>query len=75
MRTVNYALRKNYRILSENNPEGKAKINRKKLVDSGFDFTLFTSIYITKNNVTYYFVYDQGYMPIENDWFVLVKKN
>ncbi|UUV22112.1 hypothetical protein [Paenimyroides aestuarii] len=75
MRTVNYTLRKNYRILCENNPDGKTKINRKKLLDLGFDFSLFTSIYTTKSNVTYYFVYDQGYMLIEHDWLVLVKKN
>lgn len=75
MRNVNNSLRKNYRILSENNPDGKAKINRKKLLDLGFNFSLITSIYTTKSGVTYYFVYDQGYMPIENDWFVLVKKN
>lgn len=75
MRTVNYSLRKNYRILCENNPEGKSKTSRKKLLDLGFDFSLITSIYTTKSGVTYYFVYDQGYMPIENDWLVLVKKN
>jgi len=75
MRNVNYALRKNYRILSDINLEGKTKTTRKKLVDLGFDFSLFTSIYTTKTGATYYFVYDQGYMFLENDWLVLVKKN
>ncbi|SEH80760.1 hypothetical protein SAMN02927937_01543 [Paenimyroides aquimaris] len=75
MRNVNYTLRKNYRILSEINLEGKTKTSRKKLTDSGFDFSLFTSIYTTKAGAMYYFVYDQGYMFLENDWLVLVKKN
>lgn len=75
MRTVNYTLRKNYRILCDNNPDGKTKTTRKKLIDAGFDFSLLTSVYTTKMGVTYYFVYDQGYMFIENDWLVLVKKS
>lgn len=75
MRNVNYTLRKNYRILSENNLEGKTKITRKKLLELGFSFEYFTSIYTTKAGVFYYFIYDQGYMLLENDWLVLVKKN
>lgn len=75
IRNTHNSLRKNYRILSENNLDGKTKINRKKLVDLGFDFSLITSIYTTKTNNTYFFVYDQGYMPLDDDWFILVKKN
>lgn len=75
MRNVNNSLRKNYRILSDINTEGKTKATRKRLADNGFDFSFITSIYTTKNGVIYYFVYDQGYMFLENDWLVLVKKN
>ncbi|TGD57530.1 hypothetical protein [Flavobacterium humi] len=75
MRNINNKLRKNYRILSELNPEGKAKTSRTKLLGKGFDFDFFTSIYQTKTGNTYYFLYDQGYMAIENDGFVLVKKD
>lgn len=75
MRNTNYVLRKNYRILSELNSEGKTKTHRKKLLEAGFDFSLITSVYTTKTGTIYYFVYDQGYMFIENDWLVLVKKN
>lgn len=75
IRNTHNSLRKNYRILCENNLDGKTKINRKKLVDLGFDFSLITSIYTTKTNNTYFFVYDQGYMPLDDDWFILVKKN
>ncbi len=74
MRNINNKLRKNYRILSELNPEGKSKTSRTKLISKGFDFEYFTSIYTTKTGNVYYFLYDQGYMVIENDSYVLVKK-
>ena len=75
MRNINNKLRKNYRVLSELNPERKAKTTRTKLLSKGFDFEFFTSIYTTKTGNVYYFLYDQGYMAIENEGFVLVKKD
>lgn len=74
MRNINNKLRKNYRILCELNPEGKTKTTRIKLLSKGFDFEFFTSIYTTKTGNVYYFLYNQGYMAIENEGFVLVKK-
>ena len=44
MRNVNNKLRKNYRILSEANTEGKSKITKTKLLSKGFDFDYFTNI-------------------------------
>jgi|SRR5690606_2083735 len=75
MRNINNKLRKNYRILCELNPENKTKTTRTKLLAKGFDFEFVTSIYETKTGNRYYFLYDQGYMAIENDGFVLVKKD
>lgn len=75
MRNINNKLRKNYRILADLNPEGKSKTTRSKLLGKGFDFEFFTSIYTTKTGNVYYFLYDQGYMAIENEGFVLVKKD
>lgn len=74
MRNINNKLRKNYRVLSELNPEGKTKTTKNKLISKGFDFDLITSVYTTKTGNTYYFVYDQGYMTVENEGYVLVKK-
>ncbi|SHI37270.1 hypothetical protein [Flavobacterium terrae] len=74
MRNINNKLRKNYRILCDLNPEGKSKTNRTKLISKGFDFEYFTSIYTTKTGNVYYFLYDHGYMAIENENYVLVKK-
>ena len=74
MRNVNNKLRKNYRILSELNTEGKSKATREKMVNKGFDFDFFTNILQTKTGNTYYFLYDQGYRSLDNDYFMLVKK-
>lgn len=75
MRNINNKLRKNYRILSELNPEGKSKTTKTKLLSKGFDFEYITSIYTTKTGNIYYFLYNQGYMAIENEGYVLVKKD
>ncbi|MEN2401992.1 hypothetical protein GKZ90_0019540 [Flavobacterium sp. MC2016-06] len=74
MRNVNNKLRKNYRILSELNSEGKSKATRDKMVNKGFDFEFFTNILQTKTGNTYYFLYDQGYRSLDNDYYMLVKK-
>ncbi len=74
MRNVNNKLRKNYRILSELNPEEKSKTTKSKLLSKGFDFEFFTSILNTNTGNTYYFVYDQGYRVLESDYYMLVKK-
>lgn len=75
MRNVNNKLRKNYRILCILNIEGKSKTTRAKLLSKGFDFEFFTNILNTKTGNTYYFIYDQGYLALENDYFMLVKKD
>ena len=75
MRNINNTLRRNYRILSELNTEGKSKTSRTKLLSKGFDFECFTNQLQTKTGNTYYFVYNQGYLHLENDFFMLVKKN
>lgn len=75
IRNTNNWLRKNYRILETLNPEQKTKVSRAKLIEKGFDFNYFTSIYTTKAGTIYYFVYDQGYLPLEGDYYALVKRD
>lgn len=75
VRNTNNWLRKNYRILEQLNPDQKTKVSRSKLTEKGFDFNYFTSIYTTKAGTVYYFVYDQGYLPLEGDYFALVKRD
>lgn len=74
MRNINNKLRKNYRILSELNTEGKSKSTKDKMLRKGFDFDFFTNILQTKTGNTYYFLYDQGYRALDNDYYMLVKK-
>jgi hypothetical protein len=74
MRNINNTLRRNYRILSELNTEGKSKTSRTKLLSKGFNFEFFTNQLQTKTGNTYYFVYNQGYLHLNNDFFMLVKK-
>jgi len=75
VRNINNRLKKNYKILSELNPDQKTKTHRDKLIGNNFDFNLFTSIYNTKKGTIYYFVYNQGYLELENDYYMLVKND
>lgn len=74
IRNVNNRLRKNWRILEKLNPEEKCKVAKSKLDNAGFDFNYFTSIYTTKAGTVYYFCYNQGYLPLEGDYYALVKR-
>ncbi|MCG2460856.1 hypothetical protein K8352_08855 [Flavobacteriaceae bacterium F89] len=76
IRNVNNRLRKNHRIL-EGFPlkEGKTKTTKTRLMDRGFDFDHFTSLYTTQKGTVYYFVYDMGYLPLDNDFYMIVKRD
>ena len=74
IRNINNRLRKNYRVLTELNSSGKTKVIRNTLINHNFDFSLFTSIYTTKTGNVYYYIYDQGYLELDNDYFLLIKK-
>ena len=74
MNNVTNILRKNRRILLDLNPTGKTKVNREKLNTKGFDFTYFTSQYVTKEGAVYHFCYEQGYLAMDKNWYLLVVK-
>lgn len=79
VRNVNNALRRNRRILQELLPSDTATqhVPRKTLADKGFHFRFFTHMYVNQNKDCYYYCYDYGYRPLENDLFMVVrnKKN
>ena len=54
--------------------EETAKANKEKLQRLGFQFKYLTHIYTTKTGKTYYYCYDYGYLPLENDWYLIVKR-
>lgn len=76
VRNINNALRKNRRILEETLPasEEMAKITRSKLLEKGFQFKYFTHTYTNKKGNVYYFCYEYGYLPLEGDWILIVKR-
>ena len=41
-------------------------------MERGFKFSYFTNIYKTKAGKEYYFVYDQGYLELEDNYYALV---
>ena len=74
VKNINAILFKNRKILEKLNPDGKTKIAKAKLEKAGFNFTYLTHVYDTQKGNTYKFCYDQGYLALDNDWYLLVKR-
>ena len=74
VRNVNNILRKNRRILLELNPTGKTRTTRERLMEKGFDFAYHTDTYTTKEGSLYYYCYEQGYLLLDKNFYVLVVK-
>jgi len=76
IRNVNNALAKNRRILESllTTGEPTARASRDKLMEKGFQFKYHTHLYKTKNGTTYFYCYEYGYLPLENNWFLIVKR-
>lgn len=76
MRNINNVLGKNRRILESLVPETEEmiKANKEKLLRLGFQFKYVTHLYTTKTGKTYYYCYDYGYLPLENDWYLIVRR-
>ncbi len=72
VRNINNQLKRNRAILEQLNPDGKGKARKSQLEKLGFNFKYFTNTYTTKDGRTYFFVYEQGYLPLENDFYMLV---
>lgn len=72
IRTVNAILKKNRKILMDLNLTGKSKVRKEDLLKNGFNFDYLTRIYTTQKGSTYFFCYEQGYLPLEGDWYMLV---
>ncbi len=75
IRTTNNRLRKNHRILELLNTKDKTKVTKNSLLKHGFMFDYHTGIYTTKSGSTYFYIYDQGYLPLDNNFYLLVKRD
>ena len=76
IRNINNALRKNRRILEEllHAKEQMAKASRDKLLHHGFQFKYQTHTYTNQKGNSYHFCYEYGYLPLENNWYLIVKR-
>jgi hypothetical protein len=76
VRHVNKILKKNRRILEELLPATKRtnKIGKDKLQRLGFYTNFYTHTYTDKKGNTYHFCYEYGYLLLENDQYILVKR-
>lgn len=73
-RRINTILRKNRRILAESlGNEKMVKVTEDKLVKQGFHFDYLTHTLKTSKGQVYIFVYEYGYLPLQNNLFLLVK--
>jgi hypothetical protein len=75
VRSINNSLRRNRRILEELLPETEkmAKTTKEKLLQKGFQFKYSTHSYTNAKGNVYLFCYDYGYLPLEKDWYLLVR--
>lgn len=76
VRNVNNILRRNRRIMEDLFPpaEEMIKVTRQRLMEKGFLFKYMTHTYVNKKGNTYYFCYEYGYLPLEENWVLLVKR-
>jgi predicted nucleic acid-binding Zn ribbon protein len=76
VRNINNTLLKNRKVLESILPVGEetAKANKEKLQRLGFQFKYLTHSYTTKTGKTYHYCYDYGYLPLENEWYLIVKR-
>lgn len=73
IRNITNALKKNRRILEELCPEEKNKVMLKTLKEKGFDFNYQTHQRKTQKGSVYHFVFDMGYLELENDYILIVR--
>ncbi len=76
IKSINQTLLKNRKILESILPETEemAKATHDKLVQKGFVFKYHTHTYKNKKEQTYFFCYEYGYLPLENNWYLVVKR-
>src|SRR4051812_1355529 len=76
VKPINTMLMKNRNILSSLLLEGQdtIKVSREKLLRMDFQFRYITDFYSTGAGKMYFFCYDFGYLPLENDWYLVVRK-
>lgn len=69
------SLKKNKHILSSIlEDEDMIKTTRERLLAKGFQFKYHTHTYENKKGNVYRFCFEFGYLALDNDWFLVVKR-
>lgn len=76
VRNINQALLKNRKILQEILPDNEemAKVHYDKLTQKGYQFKYHTHTYANKKGQTYFFCYEYGFLPLESNWYLVVRR-
>jgi hypothetical protein len=75
VRNINNALRKNRRLLAEALGENEMrKVRKTALLEKGYNSLYHTHIYQTQKHQTYFFCYEYGFLPLEEELWLLVKR-
>jgi hypothetical protein len=75
VRNINNALGKNRRILEDLLGENDEiiRVSKESMIQHGFQFRYYTHTYKNKKGTIYFFCYDYGYLPLEQDSCLVVK--
>lgn len=74
-RTINAILRKNRKILEHELGQRKSKrLTINTLAEAGFNMKYHTHLVHTKKGLLYTFVYDYGYLKLENNTILLIQQ-
>jgi len=76
VRNIGNILRKNRRVLKDLLPDSETmvKTNKENLIRMGFHFKYSTHSYTNKKGNTYLFCFEYGYLNLDNDWFLIVRR-
>src|SRR5689334_15205385 len=75
VRQINQVLKRNRRILEEMlGKDGMSRQSKSNFINKGFHFKYHTHQYINKKGNIYYFCYEYGFLPLEGDWYLIVRK-
>lgn len=76
VRHINNILRRNRRILEDllSGESEMARVPRQTLHEKGFDFRYHTHVYQDTEGSAYFFWYEYGYLSLEENWLLLVRK-
>jgi hypothetical protein len=75
VKRINQILKKNRKLLEDQlKEENMTKVPLKIMLKNGFDMQYHTHLYTTKAGSTYQYCYEYGYLPLEGDYLLIVKR-